>query len=86
MIFFVKITDYEKALKENKDSLILKVHRSNFSIDGFVEEVNLKGKGGRWEARRRGMMGEWCGSECGSGSRSVMGSGAENIRNRTCPL
>jgi len=37
-----KITDYEKALKENEDSLILKVHRSNFSIDGFVEEVNLK--------------------------------------------
>ena len=37
-----KITDYEKALNENKDSLILKVHRSNFSIDGFVEEVNLK--------------------------------------------
>jgi len=37
-----KITDYEKALKENKDSLILKVHRSNFSIDGFVEEVSLK--------------------------------------------
>jgi len=37
-----KITDYEKALKENGDSLILKVHRSNFSINGFVEEVNLK--------------------------------------------
>mgnify|MGYP001180450669 FL=1 len=37
-----KITDYKKALKDNKDSLILKVHRSNFSIDGFVEEVNLK--------------------------------------------
>ncbi len=37
-----KITDYKKALKENEDSLILKVHRSNFSIDGFVEEVNLK--------------------------------------------
>ena len=37
-----KITDYEKALKENEDSLILKVHRSNFSINGFVEEVNLK--------------------------------------------
>ena len=37
-----KITDYEKALKENKDSLILKVHRSNFSINGFVEEVDLK--------------------------------------------
>ena len=37
-----RITDYEKALKENKDSLILKVHRSNFSINGFVEEVNLK--------------------------------------------
>ena len=37
-----KITDYKKALKENEDSLILKVHRSNFSISGFVEEVNLK--------------------------------------------
>ncbi len=37
-----KITDYKKALKDNKDSLILKVHRSNFSIEGFVEEVNLK--------------------------------------------
>ena len=37
-----KITDYKKALKDNKDSLILKVHSSNFSIDGFVEEVNLK--------------------------------------------
>ncbi|MDA9706099.1 L-seryl-tRNA(Sec) selenium transferase [Acidimicrobiaceae bacterium] len=37
-----KITDYKKALKENEDSLILKVHRSNFSIHGFVEEVNLK--------------------------------------------
>ena len=37
-----RITDYKKALKDNKDSLILKVHRSNFSIDGFVEEVNLK--------------------------------------------
>ena len=37
-----KITDYEKALKENKDSLILKVHRSNFSIDGFVEDVIFK--------------------------------------------
>jgi len=37
-----KITDYKKALKENEDSLILKVHRSNFSINGFVEEVNLK--------------------------------------------
>ena len=37
-----KITDYKKALKDNKDSIILKVHRSNFSIDGFVEEVNLK--------------------------------------------
>ncbi len=37
-----KITDYKKALKENKDSVILKVHRSNFSIDGFVEDVDLK--------------------------------------------
>ena len=37
-----KINDYKKALKENKNALVLKVHRSNFSIDGFVEEVNLK--------------------------------------------
>ena len=37
-----KINDYKKALKENENPLILKVHRSNFSIDGFVEEVNLK--------------------------------------------
>ena len=37
-----KITDYKKALQENEDSLILKVHRSNFSIDGFVEDVDLK--------------------------------------------
>jgi len=36
-----KITDYKKALKENKNALILKVHRSNFSINGFVEEVSL---------------------------------------------
>ena len=37
-----KINDYKKALKENENAIILKVHRSNFSIDGFVEEVNLK--------------------------------------------
>ena len=34
--------DYVKALKENPKSLILKVHRSNFSISGFVEEVSIK--------------------------------------------
>ena len=34
--------DYIKALKENPKSLILKVHRSNFSISGFVEEVSIK--------------------------------------------
>ena len=34
--------DYIKALKENPEALILKVHRSNFSISGFVEEVSIK--------------------------------------------
>ncbi len=37
-----KLNDYRKALNQNKKSLILKVHRSNFSINGFVEEVDLK--------------------------------------------
>lgn len=36
-----KIGDYEKAINENT-GLILKVHRSNFVIDGFVEEVTPK--------------------------------------------
>jgi L-seryl-tRNA(Ser) seleniumtransferase len=34
--------DYKKALKENPNSLVLKVHRSNFSLSGFVEEVSIK--------------------------------------------
>ena len=36
------LKDYKKALKENENALVLKVHRSNFSITGFVEDVNLK--------------------------------------------
>jgi len=34
--------DYKKGLKENPNSLVLKVHRSNFSLSGFVEEVSIK--------------------------------------------
>lgn len=34
--------DYRKALKENSNALVLKVHRSNFSLSGFVEEVSIK--------------------------------------------
>ncbi|MDA8922799.1 L-seryl-tRNA(Sec) selenium transferase [Acidimicrobiia bacterium] len=34
--------DYKKALKENPNSLVLKVHRSNFSLSGFVKEVSIK--------------------------------------------
>ncbi len=36
------LKDYKKALKQNENALVLKVHRSNFSITGFVEDVNLK--------------------------------------------
>ena len=36
------IKDYEKALKSNPDSILLKVHRSNFSIKGFTKEVSIK--------------------------------------------
>ena len=36
-----RLSDYEKALKENPNSVVLKVHRSNFSISGFTEEVSL---------------------------------------------
>ena len=36
------IKDYEKELKTNPDSLLLKVHRSNFSIEGFSKEVPIK--------------------------------------------
>ena len=34
--------DYSTALKGNPHSVVLKVHRSNFSISGFVEEVSIK--------------------------------------------
>jgi L-seryl-tRNA(Ser) seleniumtransferase len=36
-----RLSDYESALKENPNSIILKVHRSNFSITGFTEEVGI---------------------------------------------
>ncbi len=36
-----KLSDYRKALEEYPDSLILKVHRSNFSINGFTEDVSI---------------------------------------------
>ena len=36
-----RLGDYEKALKENPKSVVLKVHRSNFSISGFTEEVSI---------------------------------------------
>ena len=36
-----RVGAYEKALKEHPNSVVLKVHRSNFSISGFTEEVSL---------------------------------------------
>ena len=36
-----KLSDYTKALENYPDSLILKVHRSNFSINGFTEDVSI---------------------------------------------
>ena len=36
-----RIDDYEWALKKNPNSVVLKVHRSNFSISGFTEEVSI---------------------------------------------
>lgn len=36
-----KLSDYERAISDNT-GLILKVHRSNFVIEGFVEEVSTK--------------------------------------------
>lgn len=35
------LDDYKNALEENP-ALILKVHKSNFTVSGFAEEVNLK--------------------------------------------
>ena len=37
-----KLGDYRKALEKYPNSLILKVHRSNFSINGFTEEVTIE--------------------------------------------
>ena len=36
-----KLSDYRKALEGYPNSLILKVHRSNFSINGFTEDVSI---------------------------------------------
>ena len=36
------LNDYIKALKDFPNSIILKVHRSNYSISGFTEEVNIR--------------------------------------------
>ena len=36
------LKDYASALKQNSQALVLKVHRSNFTISGFVEEVSIK--------------------------------------------
>ena len=36
-----KLSDYRKALEKSPNSLILKVHRSNFSIKGFTEDVSI---------------------------------------------
>jgi len=36
------LSDYRKALEKYPNSLILKVHRSNFSINGFTEDVSIE--------------------------------------------
>ncbi len=36
-----RLSDYEEAIKKNPNSVVLKVHRSNFSISGFTEEVSI---------------------------------------------
>ena len=36
------MSDYRKALEKYPNSLILKVHRSNFSINGFTEDVSIE--------------------------------------------
>ena len=36
-----RLSDYKKALERYPNSLILKVHRSNFSISGFTEDVSI---------------------------------------------
>ena len=37
-----KLSDYRKALEKYPNSIILKVHRSNFSINGFTEDVSIE--------------------------------------------
>ena len=37
-----KLSDYRKVLEKYPNSLILKVHRSNFSINGFTEDVSIE--------------------------------------------
>ena len=34
--------DYISALKKNRNALVLKVNRSNFSMSGFIEDVSIK--------------------------------------------
>jgi L-seryl-tRNA(Ser) seleniumtransferase len=36
-----RLSDYESALRDYPNSVVLKVHRSNFSISGFTEEVGI---------------------------------------------
>ena len=36
-----RLSDYEGALRRYPNSVVLKVHRSNFSISGFTEEVGI---------------------------------------------
>ena len=37
-----KLSDYTKVLENFPNSIILKVHRSNYSISGFTEEVGIR--------------------------------------------
>ena len=37
-----KLSDYTKVLENFPNSIILKVHRSNYSISGFTEEVSIR--------------------------------------------
>ena len=37
-----RLKDYKNALEKYTDSVVLKVHRSNFSINGFTEEASIE--------------------------------------------
>lgn len=37
-----RLKDYKNALEEYSESVVLKVHRSNFSINGFTEEASIE--------------------------------------------